>query len=192
MLIQSNQRHGFTIVELLIVVVVISILAILVTLTYTQIRERAYNAQIISGVEQYQRAIIAYRALHDRYPPTSDELADEELAMTCLGVGYEDATCGIVTGKTIYEDTVFNTEMSSVISPSSANIGEVAIQVGGEGFVGAVYGIDDVVGGDRGRTIQWALLGEDVDCELPGSYGYNRSTSPPTTACEILLEPIDD
>lgn len=188
----NHKRRGFTIVELLIVIVVISILAVLVTMTYVQIRERAYNAQIISGVEQYYRAIVSYRAIHDRYPPTSDELADEELAMTCLGVGYEDATCGVVTGKTIYEDAVFNSEMSSVISSSSANIGETALKVGSEDFVGAVYGIDDVIGGGRGRTIQWALIGEDMDCKLPGSYGYNRSTSPPTTACEILLEPIVD
>lgn len=189
---QRRATHGFTIVEILIVIAIIAILAAITAVAFNQVRQRAYNSQVVAGVEQYYRAIVAYKAVHGSYPPTSDELNDEELAMTCLGNGYDDATCGIVTGKTIYEDAVFNDAMTSIIQASSSNIGSVAIPVSGENFTGAVYGIDDIMSGDRGRTIQWALLGEDVDCVLPGSYSYNRSTDPPTTACEIILEPIDD
>lgn len=117
------------------------------------------------------------------------------VALTCLGVGYTGGQCGRVTGVTVREDGVFNSTMQSVVD-TPPMLGEKAIHVADESFVGAVYGVDAISspkfpGVTKGRTLQWALVGHNVDCGLADSYSYNRSTSPPTTACEITLEALN-
>lgn len=50
-------RHGFTIVELLIVIVVIAILAAISIVTYTGIQARAQATAIVSGLNQIDRSM---------------------------------------------------------------------------------------------------------------------------------------
>lgn len=180
--------QGFTVIELLIVIGVIGILAIITVVSYNGIRERSYNTKILDGVQQYADAIDMYKTMHGHYPATSGETNGDYLGMACVGTGYPNNTCGTVSGKTIIDDPAFNDAMATVIG-SAPSIGSDAIQVQGESFVGAVYGIDTTNITPRGRTIQYALLGKDADCVLRGAVGYNVSTTPPTTACEIYLEP---
>lgn len=184
----SRPQRGFTIVELLIVIVIIGILAALVITTFIGFRERAYNAAIVGGVKQYLTGIQAYYSLYGYYPKTEAEENFEPYALTCLGRGYENDYCGRVSGKHTFEDDVFYQNISEVMGSTSDAIAENVIHVQGETFVGAVYGIDDVLQGGKGRTIQYALLGSNTNCVLPGAYAYNLSTNPATTACEILLE----
>lgn len=54
--------NGFTIVELLIVIVVIGILAAITVVAYNGIQQRANNAKIASDLAQIQKAIITARA----------------------------------------------------------------------------------------------------------------------------------
>jgi type IV pilus assembly protein PilA len=49
-------RYGFTIVELLVVVVVISILASISVVAYQGVQKRAYNDRVISAVNIYVKA----------------------------------------------------------------------------------------------------------------------------------------
>lgn len=66
---QHNRRkRGFTIVELLIVVVVIAILAAITLVTYSGIQQRANNAAIIDAASKSLRIIQAYIAANDKYP----------------------------------------------------------------------------------------------------------------------------
>ena len=183
--------RAFTIVELLIVITVIAILATLAVVSYAGLRERTYNTKMLTGVRQYYEAIETYKQKYGQYPQTSIERDDpaSTVALTCLGIGYEDGECGYVTGTLISEDSHFDDQMSKLIDAPPA-LGELRIDVQPEAFVGAVDGIDHVSGG-YGRTIQWALLGDDEDCKLPGAYSYRVSSTPPTTACEILLEEVD-
>lgn len=57
----SRRNHGFTIVELLIVVVVIGILAAIVTVAYTGIQDRANSSKRDADMAQYYKAILAAR-----------------------------------------------------------------------------------------------------------------------------------
>lgn len=189
----KRTMSGFTIVELLIVIVVIGILAAITIVSYNGIQQRAYNTQVISGVSSYQKLIQAYYLLYGSYPVNSKELSGEGIAMSCLGTGYKDQFCGRITGSDTYEDTVFNTEIKKV--GSGGAIASSMLAPGNESFVGAVYGIDitdpewtENKLDTHARTIQYALRGADQDCKIAGSYAYRIDTDRGVTACEIILE----
>ena len=57
---KHKQQHGFTIVELLIVIVVIGILAAITIVAYNGIQNRATNQQTIASVRAYYSALTAY------------------------------------------------------------------------------------------------------------------------------------
>jgi prepilin-type N-terminal cleavage/methylation domain-containing protein len=71
MKISKNQR-GFTIVELLIVIVVIGILAALVITTYTGIQAKARNSNRQTDVNSVQTQLEAYFAQNGHYPSLTD------------------------------------------------------------------------------------------------------------------------
>lgn len=68
-------RGGFTIVELLIVIVVMGILAAITIVAYNGIQDRAKKASIASALTQYNKKIMTYRAANgiEVYPPTKEE-----------------------------------------------------------------------------------------------------------------------
>lgn len=61
-------RQGFTIVELLIVIVVIGILATIVIVAFNGIQGRAKNTSIENTASNYRRALESYAALYGQYP----------------------------------------------------------------------------------------------------------------------------
>lgn len=62
----NKQRSGFTIVELLIVIVVIAILAAITVVAYNGIQDRAKNSKRDSDVALYAKAIMAARINSDK------------------------------------------------------------------------------------------------------------------------------
>jgi general secretion pathway protein G len=64
---QSKER-GFTIVELLIVIVVIGILAALVITTFTGIQQKARNTERETDIKALHSQIEAYYAQNTKYP----------------------------------------------------------------------------------------------------------------------------
>lgn len=68
MLTSNRYRLGFTIVELLIVIVVIAILATISIIAYTGIQNRANDTAVQSDLRNYANKIMEYQALNDQYP----------------------------------------------------------------------------------------------------------------------------
>src|SRR5215207_9195377 len=64
----KSKQQGFTIVELLIVIVVIGILAALVITTFTGIQQRARNTERETDVKAIHGQLEAYYAQNGRYP----------------------------------------------------------------------------------------------------------------------------
>lgn len=80
MIFKGKPTSGFTIVELLIVVVVIAILATITIISYNGIQQRAQNSTVLLSVSNWEKSIKMYQSL-------SSKLPDD---WTCLGMSVND------------------------------------------------------------------------------------------------------
>lgn len=81
----KNKQYGFTIVELLIVVVVIAILAAITIVAYNGIQNRANNSSVQSEVSSAGKKLDLFFVDNDRYPQTASELTSVIGASTTNG-----------------------------------------------------------------------------------------------------------
>lgn len=100
------KNTGFTIVELLIVIVVIGVLAAISVVAYTGITQKANNAAIISAANQTLKAIQAYMAAKDDYPTKTQVCVTIDSG--CKRSGVDDV---------VASDSGFNTAMAGVAKP---------------------------------------------------------------------------
>ncbi len=108
-----NRRRGFTIVELLIVIVVIGILAAITIVAYNGIQQRARNAQTISAAHNYLTAFQGYLVQNGGYPPVAS------MAQYCLG--QDPVYCTIATaswGRSATLESALQTIITQLPVPS--------------------------------------------------------------------------
>lgn len=87
------KKNGFTIVELLIVIVVIAILAAISIVAYSGIQQRAKNSQMLASFDAAEKAVRLYHAETGEYPETQDENGGligktkdgDDIPYACLG-----------------------------------------------------------------------------------------------------------
>lgn len=70
--LKKRTQQGFTIVELLIVIVVIGILAALVITTYNGIQQKGRNTERTTDLKAVQGQLEAYYATNGRYPTSTN------------------------------------------------------------------------------------------------------------------------
>lgn len=198
---------GFTIVELLIVIVIIAVLAAISIVAYKGVQQRAANTSRIASVRQYIKLLSAYAVQNNGTYPSFTEGA-------CFGTGYTNGECsnaGLSTTwpATTTEQPAFNSALSSVGTiPNYLKLNSSATSSGNE--VGAfIY--------NRGTTnetpsrsyrLVYFLQGSNQDCGIErvlratdgstaigtGAWGAGISTGPRnsnygsgTTYCFISL-----
>lgn len=81
---RRQNSDGFTIVELLIVIVVIGILAALALNSFAGAQQKARNAQTLTAIAAYKKAMFFYLAENGKYP----DMPGQNTA--CLGEGWPD------------------------------------------------------------------------------------------------------
>jgi prepilin-type N-terminal cleavage/methylation domain-containing protein len=113
----KKSRPGFTIVELLVVIVVIAILAAITIVAYNGFQVRARNTQQITAARSLVTAFAAYVATNGSYPGTSGQ------NRYCVGV--DASSCSTAPANTWYRDTTYleanlKTIVSTIPTPSAA------------------------------------------------------------------------
>ncbi len=78
----SGKKNGFTIVELLIVVVVIGVLAAIVIVAYNGITSQAHNTAVKSDLANFTKKMELYRVNNGEYPSNSTELENANVKVT--------------------------------------------------------------------------------------------------------------
>lgn len=107
-----KSKSGFTIVELLIVIVVIGILAAIAIVAYNGVQIRARNTQQISVAKTYVSAFGAYVAANGAYPGTSGQ------SRYCIGI--DVSACTTAPVNTWYRDTILENNLKTLISATPA------------------------------------------------------------------------
>lgn len=76
---KHKAQHGFTIVELIIVVVIIAILAAITIVAYNGVQNRARDSKRAADMASIQKAIAAYDMMNNGVPSTSSYLSGTDL-----------------------------------------------------------------------------------------------------------------
>lgn len=166
---------GFTIVELLIVVVIISIIASITIVAYNGAQTKAENTKTNQAVAQYAKALISYKTLNDTYPsPIGSFTCITGDTDYCANTAVNTAACfslGRYQGLTSL-DTAMKTIISSLPKPGGGG------SCGGSTYAGIMY---------DGTRLIWFLRGTDTCQGLGGMYNPNTSASGGATRCYAYL-----
>jgi len=120
---KQKRKSGFTIVELLIVIVVIGILAAITIVSFNGVQAKAQNTASIDAASKYKRILMAYAAQNGQYPSGSQSVG------YCLGTGYADLNNDSVgdcvyngSGGYVSEDSTFSSALKSVASQPAVDV----------------------------------------------------------------------
>lgn len=120
--------HGFTVVELLIVIVVIGILAAIAIVAYNGIQDRAHSVATASNINMYAKGLELYKIENSSYPtPNTWENRHDSI---CIGLppssGNTSCGTGIVAcgGEVITGDigAYYSTELNELMEPHIGSI----------------------------------------------------------------------
>lgn len=177
-----QKQTGFTIVELLIVIVVIGILAAITIVSFNGIRNRGENVKTVSAVRSYATAIMNYQVINGFYP--------KETGWPCLGA--HPTSCGKRTSNTTNtcigggaaSQVGFDTTMRAVFNGTVPEPSSQEMTCNGDTYKGAWYhGNAD----GTSAEITYYIRG-NLPCDPGGGLRQiNRLFDTETTACHMRL-----
>jgi type II secretion system protein G len=131
-LLKKRKEQGFTIVELLIVIVVIGILAALVITTFTGIQQRARNTERETDIKAIHGQVEAYYAQNGRYP-TLANMNDQSSG------GFLDTEMKGLDADALYDPKGDKTDTTPLAAAAAANVYAYTV---------TPSGCDNAAGGD--------------------------------------------
>ena len=165
-----KRKSGFTIIELLIVIVVIAVLAAITIVAYNGIQVRAENTKTVAGVNQAVKLLLAYKAINGDFPVNG---------LACIGTGYASDTCMTATDgvtPSAINSSSFNNALTSVGSLPTLSTKNLTLS-SGQVVAGANWNYSD-------KMIRYHLAGSSTTCDAGGSkYTYGN-----VIQCRIVLE----
>ena len=168
-----HKRHGFTIVELLIVIVVIAILAAITIVGYNGIQIRAENTKTVAGVNQAVKLMRIYKEINGSYPSAGGN------SYACIGSGYASQVCATATDgvtPSISEISSFSSALQSVGTLPQLSTKQLTLSTGAV-VAGASYE-------PGSKMIRYHLAGAGSACDAGGTkYVYGD-----TVQCRIILD----
>ncbi|MBC7512436.1 prepilin-type N-terminal cleavage/methylation domain-containing protein [Candidatus Saccharibacteria bacterium] len=174
-------RRGFTIVELLIVIVVLGVLAAITVVAYNGTQTRANNTKTIQGVVKYVRAMHLYSVNNGTYPI--------EASYPCLGI-HPGTSCSVVGGTGTClgaggasSQATFDTAIKSVLSGNLPDMSSQNINCGTAIVRGAYYSPST----GKDASIQYYLKGNQNCDGIAGVASFSKSQTDDTTRCGIAL-----
>ena len=163
----QHGKGGFTIVELLIVIVVIGILAAITIVAFNGVQERSRNTQTIGAVKELVKIYRSYAIKNYAYPSSTNNY--------CIGSGYEGGLCW--DNRVYTESATANTQMkevaASIPQPSTARVYRNAT----DGYRAGILYVNTYV-------FRYQLEGQSTDCGLPGAtrtFTAGQSSGPECT-----------
>lgn len=162
----KRDRSGFTIVELLIVVVVIGILAAIVIVAYNGITDNAKISAAKSAVTQTVKLFDLYALKYGSYPSVS--------TYTCLS-GYDaDNTCHYSSGNDPGRNSTLENELQKVGAIPSF---PTDLYPAYNGLILRYAPSGETYNGKLTRyTLTWKLPAEGQDCDMPNSVRISSGT----------------
>ncbi len=98
----SIEARGFTIVELLIVIVVIAILAAISVVAYAGIQDRARDSALRSDLTNAAKKLEVFNAINGRYPNSGAEWSGLDIKFSFSPVGSRALLCADASGYAIF------------------------------------------------------------------------------------------
>ncbi len=182
-----TRQGGFTLVELLIVIVVIAIIAGITVTVFNGAQQRAKNTQRIAAAKEWQKLILAYTAMNGAYPSVTVN------NHTCLGDHYVtnfdvNADVDCYSTNNIKHPTAGILNAYRTIAPLPVFPNDTMTSVGGYGTVtGISIRAHDTLDPATTPQIQYPMLwywlhGTSQDCVLrpvaqPVAGGYQLTSS---------------
>lgn len=102
-MISSNKTKGFTLVELLIVIVVIAILAAISIVAYNGVTQKARDDERASNARNLVNAASAYNSDNDKWPDLTDLAGFKTISLPSNMTDASKVGPGLTAGKDTYK-----------------------------------------------------------------------------------------
>lgn len=169
---RGRGRQGFTIVELLIVIVMIGVLAAIVTIGYSGVQKRALNTARVTELVAWQKIFQSYKAINGVYPPMP-------AGGYCLGSGFPGGKCrDYQSASTYYTEAGSSSLMTALQAVSVLPAGQRVPVNGTVGPYAIYYG---------GEDIDLTLVMNGMSSECPPGTAYNWDDGNGRLLCVIKL-----
>lgn len=176
------EQKGFTLAELLIVIVVIGILAAITLVAYNGVQDRAKASQDASAVASWIQILSVYATNQGRYPI---------IAGYPCATGVSGATCAKTSGSTICLGTGGASANLSVISDIESGAGVSSVPEFSQrssSCQGSTYAGAFLYPSADGSTARlFYFMPNTWSCPTPGGATLSSSSQDSMTRCEYIL-----